>query len=297
LPENLTEFESSLKQNTIYVKGLPTTLTLDDLMSFFEKNGKVLSIFMRRFPASKQFKGSVFVTFSTNDEMKKLLDLAELKYEDQVLLKESQEDYFKRKGPEIQKLKDSKAKKDQEKQDKEKKRIEAEEAYLKEKQVPGAVLQIQGLNAEGTRENIKELFDSHARVQGIDDSKGEPEAFLRFAEANTAKEALEKAKGDKPALVLKGATLEVRVIEGDEEAAYWRDSLRKQATGRSHKAAAKKFNRRQGGGGRDKWGGKRKRGGKRDDDDDDGEEENSGPAKTADNKKTKFDEEKEAVTA
>jgi len=289
----LSEFETSQKQNTIYVKGFSATMTLDDLMSFFEKHGKVLSIFMRRFPASKEFKGSVFVTFNTNDEMKKLLELAELKHEDQVLTKESQEDYFKRKGPEFQKFRDSKNKRDQEKQDKDKKRLEAEEAYLKEKQIPGAVIFIKGLNAEGTRENIKELFDSYARVQWIDYSKGEPEAHLRFAEANSAKEAVEKALKAQggSALTLKGATLEVRTLEGDDETEYWKTSLRKQTAGRNQKAAHKRNNNNRSGGRNDKWGGKRKRGGgnKRDEGDEvDGE--NSGPAKN-DTKKTKFDDE------
>jgi len=273
LPENLSEFETSLKQNTVYVKGFPATMTLDELIAYFEKYGKVLQVFMRRFPASKQFKGSVFVTFGTHDEMKKLLDLEELKHDDLTLIKESQEDYFKRKGPEIQKVKDAKAKKDQEKQDKDKKRAEAEEAYLKEKQIPGAVIHIKGLNAEGTRENIKELFDTHCKVQWIDYSKGEPEAHLRFNEANSAKDAVAKALGDKAALTLKGATLEVRVIEGDEEAEYWKKSLQsRQSAGRNQRNGNNK--RSFGGGGRGNRGGRggnkrMRKGSNKDDDGDD----------------------------
>ena len=40
----------------IYQKGFPQTMTLDELYVFFEKYGKVLQIFMRRFPATRQFK-------------------------------------------------------------------------------------------------------------------------------------------------------------------------------------------------------------------------------------------------
>jgi hypothetical protein len=56
LPENIGEFETSLKQNTVYVKGFPNTLTLDELINFFEPHGKTLQTFMRRFPSTKQFK-------------------------------------------------------------------------------------------------------------------------------------------------------------------------------------------------------------------------------------------------
>ena len=61
LPDNLGEFETNLKQNTVYVKGFPTTMVLDDLYPFFEKHGKVLQVFMRRFPTTKQFKVNIYI--------------------------------------------------------------------------------------------------------------------------------------------------------------------------------------------------------------------------------------------
>ena len=64
--------------------------TLDELYAFFEQHGKILQIFMRRLPASRQFKGSVFVTFSNSDEMNKFLELSEIKHGEEVLSKESQ---------------------------------------------------------------------------------------------------------------------------------------------------------------------------------------------------------------
>lgn len=71
-------------------KGFPTDLNLDTLISFFETYGKVLQVYMRRFPSTKQFKGSVFVTFSTNEELKAFLELAEIKHGEQVLQRETQ---------------------------------------------------------------------------------------------------------------------------------------------------------------------------------------------------------------
>jgi hypothetical protein len=90
LPEDLSEVEAALKQNTVYVKGFPETLTLDELIAFFEQYGKVSKIFMRRFPTTKAFKGKVFVTFGTAEDVKKLLDVTELKYNDTKLETETQ---------------------------------------------------------------------------------------------------------------------------------------------------------------------------------------------------------------
>lgn len=85
LPENNTELETTLKKNTIYFKGLPTTMKLDDLYEFFEKHGKVLQICMRRFPATKQFKGSAFVTFENNEQAQTILTAESFKYNETVL--------------------------------------------------------------------------------------------------------------------------------------------------------------------------------------------------------------------
>ena len=97
---------------------------------------------------------------------------------------------------------------------------------------------MKGLNSEGTRESIKELFDNFAKVRFVDYNKGNPEAFVRFAEENNAKEALAKAleaSGEKNAIVLKEATIECRVLEGDEENEYWTTLIRKLAESRSNK--------------------------------------------------------------
>jgi len=237
LPENLTEFDTIIKQNTVYVKGFPTDLNLDTLISFFETYGKVLQVFMRRFPSTKQFKGSVFVTFGSNEELKAFLDTAEIKYQDQVLQRETQEDYIKRKGPELEKHKSAKLSKEQQKEELRKQKLEAEEAFLKEQKVLNAILHLKGLNSEGTRESIKELFDNHAQVRFVDYNKGNPEAFVRFAKENDAKEALAKAleASGTNEIVLKEAKLECRVLEGEEEAEYWTTLIRKLAESRSNK--------------------------------------------------------------
>jgi len=276
LPENLGEFETNLKQNTVYVKGFPNTLSLDELIAFFEAYGKVLQVYMRRFPTTKQFKGSVFVTFETNEQMKAFLALEKPKYQDQELILESQEDYIKRKGPQLESIKEAKKKKEEQKELKIKQKQEAEEAYLKEQQVLGAVLHLKGFNEEGTRENLKELFDSFAKVKFVDYSKGLPEAYVRFAEENNAKLALEKAlEKNNGELTLKGAKLEARILEGEEETEYWRNIIRKFAEGKSNK---KNNNRNKKRNNRKKPDYNKNKNGKRalneDEDDDDEDDEN-----------------------
>jgi hypothetical protein len=154
----------------------------------------------------------------------------------------------------------------------------------------GAIIHLKNLNGEATRENIKELFDNFATVRYIDYNKGLVEAYVRFTEENKAKEALAKAtEATAGVLTLQGATLEARVLEGEEEEEYWRQIVRRLAESRG--------NRKNGGGGR---GGKRGggRGGfnrnKRSRDDDNGEDggnDNNGGDDGDNNKKLKTDAE------
>ncbi|RNA27128.1 lupus La [Brachionus plicatilis] len=244
LPENLSEFETNLKQNTVYVKGFAPEMTLDDLYSFFDQHGKVLQIFMKRFPATRQFKGSVFVTFETQEQMSKFMELEELKHNDQTLTKELQEDYLKRKAPKIEKIKENKAKKEQQKLEKFKQQQEAEEAYLKEQQISGAILHVKNLPEDATRESLKEVFDNFGKVKYSDYNKGQIEGYVRFSEENKAKEVLEKADEIK----MKDRVLELRVLEGEEELNYWKEIIKRLSASknRSFKGGRKQKNDRKG---------------------------------------------------
>lgn len=270
LPENAPEFEITLKKNTVYVKGFPQTMVLDELYSFFEKYGKVLQIFMRRFPATRQFKGSVFVTFDKNEDMLAFLELKELTYKDTPLIIESQEDYTKRKGDqfgEIQKKKEEKKNKQIEKENR------AKENFKK-----GALLQIKGCNEECTRENLKELFDDIAKIAWVYYNRGEPEAVMRFAEENTAKSTLEKAleaKGGK--LEVKGANLECKVLEDEEESEFFKEKVMPQIENKDRFSNKKKNNGGKYGKSKGKSNGRNgnKKRSNSDDDDNDNEENNS----------------------
>lgn len=250
LPENPSEFETTLKKNSLYVKGFPETLSLDDLMSFFEAHGTILQVFMRRFPLTKKFKGSVFVTFSTTEETTKFMELAEVKYEESVLERETQEAYLARKAPGLARAKEEREKREADKEAKKKEREEAEAAFYESQKVVGSVLHLKNLPAEGTRENLKEVFDNYAKVKWVDYSKGEPEAFLRFVEADKAKTALESVReANEGKVMLQGAELTVRVLEGEEEEQFWKDTIQKLVEARKNK----KHGRGRQGGGRGDW--------------------------------------------
>lgn len=270
LPENPSEFETTLKQNTLYVKGFPEKITLDDLQSFFEAHGKVLQVFMRRFPATKQFKGSVFVTFSSNEETQKFMDLPEVKYEETVLERETQEAYMTRKAPGLARAKEEREKREAEKEAKKKEREQAEAAFYESQKVSGSVLHLKGLPSEGTRENLKELFDNYAKVKWVDYNKGEPEAYLRFVEADKAKGALESAQaaGNEGKIVLMGAELEVRVLEGEEEEKFWKTTIEKLVEAKKNKKGGRGRNNS----GRGDWKNKNSRNGNKRDNEN---EENS----------------------
>jgi lupus La protein len=267
LPADNEDFEASLQKNTVYVKGFPEELSLDELYAFFEKHGTIQQIFMRRFPANKKFKGSVFVTFATPEQSTKFLTSESLKYTEdskEPLVLESQEAYLVRKGPELAKYKDAKKRKEEAKEMKIKQKEEAEAAYLKEQQVLGAVLHLKGMNDEASRETLKELFDEFAKVKYIDFSRGQTEGYVRFTEAGDAQKALdaylakkkseakEEDKDKEVVVEMKGAKLESRVIAGDEEQEYWVALVKRLTEARSNNKNKRRGNN--GGGDRNRNG-------------------------------------------
>ena len=68
-------------------------MTLDALQEFFEPMGSE-SVYMKRVPLSRQFKGSVFVTFKTQKEADDFMNQDETKYNDVVLTKMTKTAYY-----------------------------------------------------------------------------------------------------------------------------------------------------------------------------------------------------------
>merc|ERR1711963_1242803 len=112
------------------------TTTLDELLDHYnEANPDVVSIQMRNYCEKKgkekvwKFKGSIFLTFKTEDAAKAFVAKEE-KYKEETLLKKFQKDY-----------------------------LEEKEKQKEEFKLPkGSVLKLTGLGGEITREDIKEVL-------------------------------------------------------------------------------------------------------------------------------------------
>jgi hypothetical protein len=104
-------------------------------------------------------------------------------------------------------------------------------------------------------------------VYNICIQKGEPEAYVRFVEENKAKLALDGALKEGE-LKLLDAKLEYRILEGEEEQEFWKDTIKKLVDSKNNKKGARKNNHRGGGGNKKDYRGKNKN--KRSLNDDDG---------------------------
>merc|ERR1719239_83607 len=116
LPENTEESRKLLEARTAYAKGFPKeSTTLDELIEYYnESNPDVVSIQMRNYCEKKgkekvwKFKGSIFLTFKTEEAAKAFVEKEE-KYKEGALMKKFQKDYLlrekrQREGVEIQRI-------------------------------------------------------------------------------------------------------------------------------------------------------------------------------------------------
>merc|ERR1719300_2287016 len=108
LPENTEESRKLLEARTAYAKGFnKETTTLDELLDYYnEANPDVVSIQMRNYCEKKgkekvwKFKGSIFLTFKTEEAAKAFVEKEE-KYKDGALLKKFLKDYLEEKKKEM----------------------------------------------------------------------------------------------------------------------------------------------------------------------------------------------------
>merc|ERR1719150_1682183 len=212
LPENTEESRKLLEARTAYAKGFnKETTTLDKLLDYYnEANPDVVSIQMRNYCEKKgkekvwKFKGSIFLTFKTEDAAKAFVAKEE-KYKEETLLKKFQKDYLEEKKKEME-----------------------EEIKLPK----GSVLKLTGLGGEITREDIKEVLKDECSVNIDKDGgdiafityeKGEAEAKIRFKTEGGAK-APAAAWVAKDKLEIKGMTIVGSLLEGEEEDQFLKDS-------------------------------------------------------------------------
>merc|ERR1719210_3077400 len=245
LPENTEESRKLLEARTAYAKGFnKETTTLDELLDYYnEANPDVVSIQMRNYCEKKgkekvwKFKGSIFLTFKTEDAAKAFV-AKEKKYKDQK----------KDKKPKSEGA-DGKE--------------EAEEKQEEEFKLPkGSVLKLTGLGGEITREDIKEVLKDECSVNIDKDGgdiafityeKGEAEAKIRFKTEGGAK-APAAASVAKDKLDIKGMTIVGSLLEGEEEDQFLKDSAQDLKNRRNKNRGQKRR-----GGGHHGHGGKRGR--------------------------------------
>merc|ERR1712029_234752 len=123
LPES--EDDETKKLKTVYVKGFEkTNTTLGDLLGFFGKYDNVIHVNRRtwvdRKDDSRNFKGSVFVTFKDKESAETFMALESVKNpEGEELARKWQTDYFAEKQKELE---EKRAQKSQKKKKKKKKK-------------------------------------------------------------------------------------------------------------------------------------------------------------------------------
>ncbi|XP_038575828.1 lupus La protein homolog B-like, partial [Micropterus salmoides] len=69
LPELNDEYKDAVKHKSVYIKGFPLETTLDEIQEWLNGKGAIENIQMRR-NLQRQFKGSVFICFDTEESSK-----------------------------------------------------------------------------------------------------------------------------------------------------------------------------------------------------------------------------------
>ncbi|XP_064646624.1 lupus La protein-like [Lineus longissimus] len=269
LPSNTLERREDVKDRSAYVKGFPTTLTMNEILDWFDEYGPPDNVQMRR-DAAREFKGSVFVLFKTKEDLGKFLAV-DSKYEETELIKMLKDDYFKKKADEKKIRRDKNVLEEEEKSQQ---KIEEERQRVLDGMVKGAILHVKGLGENNNiyPKEIREFFTTGAEVAWVEFEKGDDEAWIRLGEEGGAQKAWDAAKNSEGKVIFKEKELTHELVEGEAEFIYWknrfqaREDQKKSRLGRG-------FQRGRGrgrGGGRGgrwgRWGGRR--GGRRNRDDD-----------------------------
>merc|ERR1719510_456494 len=254
LPENTEESRKLLEARTAYAKGFnKESSTLDELIEYYnESNPDVVSIQMRNYCEKKgkekvwKFKGSIFLTFKTEEAAKAFVE------------KEEKNKEMDEKRNKFGKNKDKKPKAEGA-DGKEEVEVKQEEEFTLPK---GSVLKLTGLGGEITREDIKEVLKEQCSVNIDKDGgdiafvtyeKGEAEAKIRFKTEGGAK-APAAAWVAKDKVEIKGMTVVGALLEGEEEDQFLKDSAQDLKNRRNKNRGQKRR-----GGGHHGHGGKRGR--------------------------------------
>lgn len=246
LPEQNEQTRQQTIARTAYVKGFPLETEMSALIKFFDAYANVSNVIMRRYqdkPTKEfKFKGSVFVAFATKEDCAAFLALESLEYEGKPLERQWESDYYQ-------------AKKTERSTDKKKAKKEEENKIELPK---GAVIHLDGLSAETTRETIKAaLQELGAEVAYIDYTKGDKAGHVRLTTENSAAPVFAKFADAK--LALDGIEAAGRVLDGEEEVEFLAKVVENMKTRRNQGNSRFKGGRGGGGGGGNRFGNNRKR--------------------------------------
>uniref|UniRef100_A0A0N5ALC3 Lupus La protein n=1 Tax=Syphacia muris TaxID=451379 RepID=A0A0N5ALC3_9BILA len=226
LPENSLEYWKSLKKQTVYIKGFPLETKLEEIEDFVRGHGNIINILMRRERnGTRQFKGSVLITFKTPEEAEAFVKNDVTKFGENDLVKMMQNDYWSNKQNEI---KQKKAASREAKAAQKKK--EAEE-QTKASFLPifskGLILLVENLPKDNVSVNkLKDFFRKYGNVAYCVWEQNSSQAQLRFVgEENSADKAWKAAVagGQDGKVIYEGNEVTAKVLEGEAEEAYWND--------------------------------------------------------------------------
>lgn len=216
LPEQDDEYKDALKHKSVYMKGFPLETSLDEIQEWLNGKGSVVNIQMRR-NLQRQFKGSVFICFDTEESAKQFLERTDIKsFKDNEMLVLSREAYHAKKVEERKQFKaETKAKVKQEKEQQQKHAEKKEMDLLLDEQ-SGRLLKFSGELEGVSREDFHELFSGIEHIKWVDFTRGAKEGTLLFD--GKAQEALDKAKKEHgEELKINDNTVTWQLLEGDEE--------------------------------------------------------------------------------
>jgi len=100
LLEYKTKTLEEVDARSVFASPFAMTSTIEALMGYFETIGAVRSIRLRRHTQSKDFRGSVFVEFSTVDEARSIASREDLEFDGAKLMLSMKNDYLAKKREE-----------------------------------------------------------------------------------------------------------------------------------------------------------------------------------------------------
>jgi lupus La protein len=234
LPENT----DSLPRSS-YAKGIPADATLDAVEEFFtsklEGEEKLACVRMRRMK-DKTFKGSVFLEFDSKATAERVAALSlTFPGTEAALLMMTKQAYLD--------MKKEEHKNDKKKDASKKRKAEDDEEEKEVEFTKGLIVHLSGLTAEASRETIKEAFEGvDCKVAFVEYSRGQSEGYVRLHEESKTSAADAAAKLTESKTEISGAVVTIKVLEGEEETAYW-TKVRDQKKNQKGKGG-KKFQKR-----------------------------------------------------